>query len=71
MSFGSAVDYMADWFNRILLDPTRSDHRRGPGHYSKRKRASGFNLVELSSARGLVKEGDAINYCVATVALRR
>ena len=68
MSLGSAVDYMADWFDRVLLDLTRSDQRRGPGRYSKRKRASGFNLVELTSARDLVEEGDAMNHCVATYA---
>lgn len=68
MQLASAVDYMADWFDRVLLDLTRADQRRGPGRYSKRKRSSGFNLVELTSARELVEEGDAMNHCVATYA---
>ncbi len=68
MGLATAVDYMSEWFDRVLLDLTRSDQRRGPGRYSKRKRACGYNLVELTSARDLVNEGDAMNHCVASYA---
>ncbi len=70
MGLGAAIKGMADWFERVLLDLTRADAKRGPGRYSKRKGASRYTLVPLLTARDLYEEGEAMNHCVATYALQ-
>ena len=59
---------MVVWFDRVLLDLTRGDRRRGPGRYSRRRSGNQYHLVELTSARDLLVEGEAMNHCVATYA---
>ncbi|MGI9423254.1 MAG: PcfJ domain-containing protein [Hyphomicrobiaceae bacterium] len=69
MRIGTAVDYMIGWFDRLLLDLTRAEQRRGPGRYSKRKGgANRYNLVPLVTSRELIEEGEAMDHCVATYA---
>lgn len=68
MRIGTAVDYMVGWFDRVLLDLTRAELRRGPGRYSKRKGSNRYNLVPLVTSRELIEEGEAMDHCVATYA---
>jgi len=69
MGLGAAIKGMAGWFERVLLDLTRADAKRGPGRYSKRRAGSQYNLVPLVTARELYEEGEAMNHCGATYAL--
>ena len=69
MGLGAAIKGMAGWFERVLLDLTRADAKRGPGRYSKRRAGSQYNLVPLVTARELYEEGEAMNHCAATYAL--
>jgi hypothetical protein len=69
MGLGAAINNMVSWFDRILLDLTCADRKRGYGRYSKRKGANRYDLVPLITARELFEEGEAMNHCVATYAL--
>jgi len=68
MGIGTAIKSMASWFDRVLIDLTRADVRRGPGRYSKRKGNGWYNFVPLVTARDFYEEGEAMNHCVATYA---
>ncbi|MEO0809811.1 MAG: PcfJ domain-containing protein [Pseudomonadota bacterium] len=66
MGLGNAITNMVNWFDRVLLDLTRADTRRGPGRYSKRRKMNQYSLVPLVTARDLYEEGEKMNHCVAT-----
>ncbi len=68
MGLGAAINNMVGWFDRLLLDLTLADRKRGPGRYSKRRAANRYTLVPLLTARDLFEEGEAMNHCVATYA---
>lgn len=68
IALGIAIDSMCAWFDRLVLDVTRADQRRGAGRYSGRKRQRLFSLIPLRTAEELEEEGRAMDHCVGTYA---
>jgi hypothetical protein len=61
-----AVEAMCSWYERVMLDLTAGDRKRGPGRYRNRKRKHGYTLLPLRTPQDLHEEGEAMNHCVGT-----
>lgn len=68
LTFAAAVDSMCAWFDRMILDVTAADRKRGPGRYSGNRRHQPYSFVPLRTAEALDEEGRAMDHCVGTYA---
>jgi hypothetical protein len=65
MGFGTAVDEMRAWLERIILDYCREGSSLSGGWFKARK-AGGYRFTPLLKADELRDEGQRMNNCVAT-----
>ncbi len=65
MRFGSAVEEMHAWFERVVLDYCREGGARN-GTWFKIRKVCGYRIVPLLTADELKEEGSKMNNCVAT-----
>ncbi len=68
LRFQTAVQNMADWHARLIVDLTRADVKRGPGRYSGRQRKTRLQIIPLVSSGELRAEGEAMDNCVGSYA---
>ena len=66
IGLGRAVEAMCGWYDRVMLELSCGDRKRGPGRYRNKRRKNGYTLVQLRTPRELFEEGEAMNHCVGT-----
>ncbi|MBU2582985.1 MAG: PcfJ domain-containing protein [Alphaproteobacteria bacterium] len=68
MRFETATEATRRWLDSIASRFRPQRPRRGPGRYSRQRKAAGLRMVPLRNGSQLRDEGRAMNHCVGTYA---